>query len=52
MIFRLLGKLLFPRLQEWEQAHKVKTLAVAVCVGLVVGGVIVLISLKRAGIGK
>jgi len=37
MFFAFLGKLLFPRQQEWEQQRNAKTITVAVVFGLGLG---------------
>lgn len=52
MLFMFLGKILFPRQQDWERERNAKTLAAAVCVGLTMAGAIAWFILKRGGIGK
>ena len=52
MLFNLLGKVLFPRRQEWEQSRKAKVLVAAVCIGLIVAAVMAFIFYLRGGIGK
>ena len=52
MIFRFFGKLLFPRLQDWEQVRMARTFSVAVGVGLGLAAVLTFVYLKRGHIGN
>jgi hypothetical protein len=52
MIAILLGKLLFPRQQPWQQEREAKVILAATAVALVFAGVIGLVIFWRNGVFK
>lgn len=52
MLIDYVGKWLFPRLQPAQYGQQFKIIAAAIALGLVVGSLMALVMIRRAGVGQ